>query len=246
MKPLIGKKGISGSTVKMIAMITMFIDHIGAVLVERAMLLTEGEGIFIYNPKLTIADMILRWIGRLAFPIFCFLLVEGFLHTKNVWKYALRLGIFAVVSEVPFDLAFKDRVFDMGYQNVFFTLLIGLMVLIAVDRVWKEQILVKMFRLCLCGSFIIVGMLLAQALHTDYGAFGVGSIVMLYLLRHNRMGQILAGCVLFAGEITAPLAFLPIAAYNGERGFGRKYVFYVFYPLHLLVLYFVAMLLGLT
>ena len=119
------KKGLSGSTLKLIAIITMFIDHIGAVIVERMLYVTGNTGSFTYEQMQNL-DTILRSIGRIGFPLFCFLLVEGFLHTRNLGKYALRLLVFAVVSELPFNLAFAGQLFFAGYQNVFFTLLIGL------------------------------------------------------------------------------------------------------------------------
>ena len=106
------KKGISGSTLKMIAIVTMLIDHIGAAVLAR-LLMVNGLG----ELDQTSTDAIVQWlsangalygtytamrmIGRVAFPIFCFLLVEGFLHTHDVKKYAMRLGLFALLSEIP-------------------------------------------------------------------------------------------------------------------------------------------------
>ena len=106
--------GLSGGSLKLIAIGLMFLDHVGAVVLER-MLLAAGLGeaatseqvtaFLAQNGTLYWADFALRMAGRLAFPIFCFLLVEGFLHTRSVKRYALRLGAFAIISEVPFDLA---------------------------------------------------------------------------------------------------------------------------------------------
>ena len=134
------KRGISGSTLKLIAIITMLIDHTAATILDRT-LIARGLGnlsgdvqatqdFLVQNGTLYGIDMARRLIGRLAFPIFCFLLIEGFLHTRNVWKYAIRLGVFALISEIPFDLAFHAKFFYFQYQNVFFTLLIGVLVMI--------------------------------------------------------------------------------------------------------------------
>lgn len=112
------KKGISGSTLKMIAIVTMLIDHIGAAVLARLLMVnglgeldqTNTDAIMQWlsaNGALYWMYTVMRMIGRVAFPIFCFLLVEGFLHTHDVKKYAMRLGLFALLSEIPFDLAFS-------------------------------------------------------------------------------------------------------------------------------------------
>jgi len=149
------KKGISGSTVKIIAVAAMLIDHIAAVVLTRILVSggmagvmqsgTEQEmaGWMMDNGILLLIYTGMRMVGRLGFPIFCFLLVEGFGRTHNVGKYALRLGIFALISEVPFDLALTGTVFEPGYQNVFFTLLFGLAALCVYDFV--KQRVTKIF-----------------------------------------------------------------------------------------------------
>ena len=112
------KKGMTGFAIKVIAIITMFIDHCGAVFAERKMtriMLANPAG-YMYDPmyqKISLIDMIMRVIGRMAFPIFIFLLVQGFIYTRNHVKYAIRLGLFALISEVPFDMAFKNTYFTM-------------------------------------------------------------------------------------------------------------------------------------
>lgn len=258
--PLLGKTGISGSTVKIIAIAVMFIDHIGAVIVER-MLLNAGalyqtqeqlqQGIAYRQDEAVIAtlllvDLILRMIGRLGFPIFCFLLIEGFMHTKNVWNYALRLGVFALISEVPFDLAFSGSFFYMDYQNVFFTLFIGLTVMIAYDRIQRRENWPDWLKKILGVIAILLGMGVAALLKTDYAAIGVLCVMIMFLFRKNRLHQVIAGCIAFCWEITAPLAFVPIAMYNGKRGLNMKYVFYAFYPVHLLLLYIIARCMGIA
>lgn len=249
------KKGITGSTLKLIAVITMLIDHIGAVVVERALMQSNKTGLLNYD-ELYILDLVLRSIGRVAFPIFCFLLVEGFMHTKSVWKYAGRLALFAFVSELPFNLAFKGVLIEGkmvgSYQNVMFTMLIGFLVMIALDYIKKAEtesrfsfniknkLAIKMIPIILMAVVIALGIILAEVLNTDYAGKGIIAIVALYLFRKNKFNQATAGVLAFSWEFPAPIAFLPILAYNGQRGMNLKYFFYFFYPIHLLVLYYVA------
>lgn len=238
------KKGLSGSTLKMIAIITMFIDHIGAVIVER-MLLTGNTGTLTYEQAYKL-DTILRSIGRLGFPLFCFLLVEGFIHTKHVGKYALRLLLFSIISEIPFNLAFSGLVWYSGYQNVFFTLLIGLLTMWGCQLIEEKLSLNAGLQMLLKIPVILVGYYIAEFLRTDYAGLGVICIMVLYLFRQNRIIQAIAGAVAFMWEIPAPLAFVPVAFYNGKRGWKMKYFFYIFYPAHLIVLYLIAYFFVLT
>lgn len=219
------KNGISGSALKIFAIFAMLIDHIGAIFLQPT-----SDTYYAF-----------RLVGRIAFPIFCFLLVQGFFHTKNLLGYFLRLFLFALISEIPFDLAFSHVLFDRNDQNVFFTLLIGLMTISCMERVTKE--FSDMPNICLiCHVCItITGMLSAWYLKTDYGEIGVLSIVVLYIFHTNR--QLASGisclilCFLSRMEISS-LASIPlILSYNGKRGISLKYVFYLFYPAHLLFLY---------
>lgn len=231
-------KGLSGSTLKIIAMVTMFIDHIGAAVLAR--MIIAG------NVELYDTYQVFRLIGRVAFPIFCFLLVEGFTHTRNAGKYATRLCLFAAFSEIPFDLAFASKVLEFEYQNVFFTLAIGLLTIMAYKKVGESVNLNPMTKWFLQLSVAIVGGGMAEFLRTDYGMFGVVVIVAFYALRTNRFFQIVAGCILFVENMTAWLAFIPVWLYNGVRGLSVKWLFYVFYPVHLLVLYGICYMMGLA
>ncbi len=240
-----GVPGISGSTLKLIAIIVMLIDHIGAVLVERMIISGVSFGGMSIKELYTL-DRILRSIGRIGFPLFCFLLVEGFMYTHNRVKYGLRLAVFALLSEIPFDLAFTGKVFSTKYQNVFLTLLIGFMVMATfrlIEEKWKDKRILS--SLLMLISFA-AGMALAVFLKTDYDYRGIISIVVLYIFRTYRPFQLLSGALTFMWEIPAPAAFLAVACYNGRRGLKLKYVFYVFYPLHLLILYYVAVILGIA
>lgn len=229
---MIKSKGIPGSALKIIAILSMLADHVGAVII--------GAQASRY-PDLY---YLCRYIGRLAFPIFCFLLIEGFSHTKDVKKYCMRLFLFALISEIPFDLAFNHALFYPKYQNVFFTLFIGLITVCGLQRVecsppGKEggQIL---RRILVLGA----GMGCAWLLHTDYGETGVACIALLYLFRERRLFAMALACLILVFmspmEITAFLAIPLISLYNGERGLKLKYVFYVFYPAHLLLLAFIC------
>lgn len=226
---------LSGNGLKMIAIVTMLVDHVGAMIIERGIPQMSG----LSEDTLLMwwyIDIVLRAIGRIAFPIFCYLIVEGFLYTKNVKKYALRLLAFCFISEVPFDLALFGTWFYPGYQNVYFTLLIGLLALMGLRRyqgtLWKQILIVA--GTCAAAVF----------LRTDYGAFGVFLIILIYLFRENKRQQTILGCLSVCWEITAPLAFIPIRMYNGSRGkWNLKYIFYAFYPVHILVLWVICELL---
>jgi len=255
------KKGIPGSTLKLIAIITMLIDHIGAVILERILvangmsLLYSGNTELIYNfvknnLVVFVIYFIFRLIGRLGFPIFCFLLIEGFLHTRNVWKYAFRLFLFSIISEIPFNLAFRNMVLNEGYQNVFFTLLFGLLSLIFIQMAEKKFESNKVLQYLLIIPITVVFMLIAELLfRCDYGAMGVLTIVVMYLLRKNRVWEMAGGCIVLTVmslmEVTSFFTLIPVYKYNGERGLKLKYVFYAFYPVHLLILYLIAHFMGL-
>lgn len=239
------KWGISNSTLKLIAIITMFIDHIAAVVIY-AMLMQASRGLMQVPPMLWDAYDIMRQIGRVAFPIFCYLLVEGFQRTGDQYRYALRLLGFAFLSEIPFDLALSNVVFETRYQNVMFTLFLGLCVMIVCDRLESLQ-WNRWLTWLLEVVVMFVGMKVADFLHTDYSGYGVLCIFILYFFRFSKSVQLIQGSAAFifgemilrgsATELLAPLGFIPVAFYNGKRGLKLKYVFYLFYPVHLLVLF---------
>ncbi|MDD3219378.1 MAG: TraX family protein [Lachnospiraceae bacterium] len=232
---------LSGSALKLIAIITMFIDHIGYALVENGILIPAiHQGINIWNEpgfyhNIYILDRVLRGIGRIAFPIFCFLLIEGFIHTSNRLKYTLRLFAFSIFSEIPFDLAFNETFFEWSYQNVFFTLGIGLLV------IWGWEYFERKIYIQL--PILAIGCAAAHyVFQCDYGYRGVILIFLLYLFRHYKILQTTAGCASLYWEPWAMFAFIPINFYNGKRGFSMKYFFYIFYPAHLLILYLARIL----
>lgn len=220
---------LSGSGLKMIAILTMLIDHTAAVLLS------------IYPPAMTplfyiggrgySAYRICRDIGRIAFPIFCFLLIEGFLHTRSRWRYGRNLFLFALISELPWNFMFADT-WTYVKQNVFFTLFLGYLGFYAIeyfrDVPWKQF-------LCLIALLFV-----SVKLNADYGWKGYVFLLILYLLRDEKVTQAIVGSCWLFYEWKACFAFLPINMYNGKRGFVKgkaaKYFFYVFYPLHITIL----------
>ena len=234
------RRGLSGTALKYIACVTMLIDHIGASCVEAGLLmpkLESGElsGGALNQLPLYQLDRILRFTGRLAFPIFCFLLVEGFVHTHDIKKYVQRLFLFALISEVPFDWAFFRTPLQPENQNVYWTLALGVLALAGLKHFEKPDGSAS-WKGLLCAAACVLA---AELLHTDYNGVGVVIICALYLTRADRKRQCIVGAVLFAWELTAPLAFVLIWFYNGQRGRCSKTmqkVFYWFYPVHLSLL----------
>ncbi|MDY5576949.1 MAG: TraX family protein [Lachnospiraceae bacterium] len=233
---------MSSNALKVIAMISMLIDHIGYVLLPE--------------------EVVLRYIGRIAFPIYCFLLVEGFFHTRNIIKYLARMGIFALLSEIPFNLAMAGTLIYSEHTNVFLTLFIGLLVMYFSEAAYKTTGDQSMGMV-----FCIAGMICAGILHTDYSYAGVMIIYIFYLSWRGRNSEdvktrglttvlmLIMQTIMFLsfkGQIEnyAIISLVFILLYTGKKS-GRiwealhlnkidifmKYFFYLFYPLHLLVLY---------
>lgn len=237
------RRGIPASVLKNVAILTMLIDHIGAALVEFKFDSIQDYELY---QQVYVLYMVLRLIGRLGFPLFCFLLVEGFSHTRSVLRYARNLLIFALISEVPFDLAFYHMFFAWGHQNIYWTLLIGVLAMLCADKIWKSRLHTVLRVLCtiaVSAGFIAA----AQLCRTDYGGWGVAVILVMYFLRRWRVVSAAAGCGLLTimQLIEAPsfLTLPLIGFYNGTRGRQNKWFFYIFYPAHLLLLYLVYLLL---
>lgn len=233
------------SAFKVIALLSMAIDHFGAAVVEFWYIKAAYAGAP-YSNTLFQFYIVLRSIGRIAFPIFCFLLTEGFFHTGNRWKYARNLLIFAAVSEIPFDLAINHALLEWTHQNVFFTLLLGLLAMMAMEKC-REKVENLPLRVLLMASAAAAMILAAIVLKTDYNGWGVGVIVGMYLLHSYPIAAGLFGAVLLSImqsiEAWTFLALPLFLLYNGERGRQRKFFFYVFYPAHFLLLYLVYLVL---
>lgn len=236
---------------KIIAVISMAVDHMGYVLFNN-----------------------LEWmriVGRLAFPIYAFLIANGFRKTRSTTKYLINLGLFALISEIPADLAFYGKTFYFGYQNIYFTLFIGLAVLMLAKTtkklIFKGELLQKTaasqmaFALCAL-PWLAVGMYVAEKLNCDYGWCGVLAITLFGLAGEDKalstlactVNAIAVGARFGALNYFAIFAAIPISMYDGSYGIAPsiekhkyakaavKYSFYAFYPLHLIVLWLIKII----
>ena len=234
-------KSYNAAQLKYLALACMLIDHLAA------LVLMPHWGIYLGIWKLDQALMMtgsmrahaflclaMRYIGRLAFPIFCFFVVEAMQHTHSQERYLLRLAALAVVSEIPFDLAGFGRPFDTSYQSTILTLLLGAVTIYLLEKIARYY--PKKAQGILSLSVVLVMMALSKFLHTDYDTFGILLITCLYALKGERHSQCTLGAMLSLSQATAALAFVPLYHYNGQRGHQWKYLFYIFYPIHLLIL----------
>lgn len=222
---------LTGSALKMIAVVTMTIDHVASHLLRHQATFTEP--LLTYHGHTLTWYFLLRCVGRLAFPIFAFLIVEGFIHTRNHRRYGWNLFVCALISEIPWALTHKG-LHLMGH-NVMFTLLWGYLGLCVIERYRHDSHKV---------GLILIGMLVVAFLfRADYDGSGFAFIIMLYALRRHRVLQAIVGCCMLSLKWIAGLAFIPINMYNGRRGFihGQlaKYLFYAFYPAHLFVIWLI-------
>lgn len=217
---------LDGTTLKLIAMISMVFDHAGDM----------------FFPDV----MWPRMIGRLAMPIFSFFIAEGFSHTRDKKKYLCRLGIFALISEIPFDLAFEGRV-GLGHQNIMLSFFLAVVALMLYDWIQggtkSEENHASIGKTVLGVIAVAAIAALSLLLRADYTIFAVIAVFLFYVLRQKhplvRTGVGVAFLALtrtVGYYCTTGLSFIPLAMYNGKKGKGLKWLFYGFYPGHLLLL----------
>ncbi len=216
--------------IKIIACITMIFDHI-----KYALPFTE--------------NWITLYLGRVSFPLFAFLITEGYIHTSNLKKYCERLIIFGVISQIPFML-FRTLVGEWKMLNIMFTLLLGLLTITVYDKINKKYI-----SLPICIFFIALG----EFLNVDYGWFGVALVFVIYLCKnkkyilplaytslliiffyYNKMLQFHPIYIKYFIGYLIPLVFIML--YNGKQGRKVKYFFYGFYPIHMVILYLITII----
>lgn len=235
------KMDLSAAALHILAMAFMLMDHLWATLL--------------------LAQEWLTCVGRIAFPIFAFMAVEGYFHTHNLKKYLLRMLIFAVISEVPFDLMYGGTWFYPVHQNVIWTLMMGLVGIHLMETVRKKK---STFVYILVSAIVVIlGGLLGTLSMVDYYGMGVLTVFIFYFFRGRKwwclLGQmltlywvnveLLGGLMypirLFGMEFElcqqglALLALLPIWLYRGRQGYHSKpfqYFCYAFYPIHMLVI----------
>ena len=233
---------LTASSLRLCAILLMFSDHLWASLIPG-------------NDWMT-------YIGRLAFPIFAFQISEGYVHTSDYKQYAKRLFLFALISEIPFNLFYISSPIFPFHQNVMFTLLLGLMSIRQIDLLRSARGVWQYIRPFL---LFLLYLLLSVILFPDYGTRGMLTVVAFYLLRNlpfswilQIIAMVLLNIVGFKGlqipfelfgfsfslvqQGFAVFALLPIWCYNGEKGRSSKYGSYLFYPLHMLILYFIRLI----
>ena len=234
--------GLTSNMLRVIAMALMLSDHIWATYMSFGDWMT--------------------YIGRMAFPIFAFQIAEGFVHTKNFKKYALRLLGFALITEIPFNFFYSSRWFNPYHQNVLFTLLLGLMAIKVLDNLKinhkPKEIAMSALWLLLISIGAVIGFV-------DYGFNGVLMVVLFYICRNfpfawllQLIGMLCINVFFFEGQVIpteifgyyaeiptqafAVFSLIPIWLYGGRKGISNKvlqYGFYAFYPVHMIILYLI-------
>lgn len=223
----------------------MLIDHVTELFVPKDFGYLFHLSLGPYESDITLY-VIGRVIGRIAFPLFAFLIVQGFLHTSNLKKYLLRLGIFALISEIPYDFAFWDfpnTTFLFYGQNIFFTLLLGLIAIALIEQIYQNYQEKPLFMNVFIVAVIVAASLTLITIHGSYAVngYGVLAIIGFYFGRYSKKATLLI-FILITGFLGVGLQFMAILAvpfiylYNGEKGPSCKYAFYAFYPVHLVIL----------
>lgn len=220
---------LSGAKLKAIAMISMLVDHVNKALIYPNLVSSEGA--------LATVSNLFDIIGRIAFPLFCFFLVEGYFKTRNRKKYLLYLLLFGVISEVPFDMSTTVSFYNMNWNNVMFTLALVLIMIWLIDSL-KEKMQSQPKALWYAVSILIVIIACIVAMHfsLDYEHHAILIGYFFYLFHDVQFYAIPFG---YASIYTTPWALVGFGltlTYNGERGKQNKMLNYWFYPVHLLVI----------
>lgn len=239
------KPGISSFTLHILAMEFMLCDHMWATVLPSQDWLTL--------------------VGRIAFPIFAFMIVEGYTHTRNLKRYILRILFWALLSEIPFNLMCGGSIFYPFHQNVLWTLLLGLLSIVLIEKCKAR--FKRVAAVLLSIGIVLLGFALGYLIMADYFGVGVLTVLVFYFFRKRNWKCLLAQIIclyilnveliggvdypvnLFGHELElsqqgfALLALIPIWLYNGRQGIHSKafqYVCYAFYPVHMLFLFILA------
>ncbi len=231
------KWGLTNNQLKIIAMISMTLDHVGLVIFPN--------------------QMIFRILGRFAFPIYAYMIAEGCRHTRNRAKYLLQIGVLAIICQLVYLLFLNSY-----YQSILVTFSFSIMLIFAIDNLMKKKDWISwLIAFSVIGALVFLCVILPEFIGfhdyaVDYTYIGVLIPVFIYYAPKKwiKLGIMAIGLVLLAFKITSmiptaswqwyALLCLPlIALYNGERGkYKMKYMFYIFYPAHLVVIYGIQML----
>ena len=219
-------KIIDGTTLKIIAMICMLFDHL-------------GDNIFL-------SQTWMRIIGRIALPLFAFCISEGYIHTKDKKRYLKRLFLFSIISEIPFNLLLNGTIIYLEHQNVILTFSIAVLSLIIFDKITTNKKKISY----VFGTFIVLLFaVISLLLKTDYNLFAVLLVFIYYVFNskgnniRNIIGTVYQLLLRNVGiYIFGALSCIPIFLYNGKKGKGIKWLFYIFYPGHMLIIYLIKIL----
>ncbi|MDO4306047.1 MAG: TraX family protein [Eubacteriales bacterium] len=234
---------VTADGLKIFACVVMLIQNIGIAIVENGLIKldqytqeslsmameTNSDLMFLAG-----AGSIMQLIGGMAVPVFAFLLVEGFLKTSDYRKYLLSMAVFAVISEVPYDLAMNQRLIDHSGQNALFSMTISLLMLYFLKMMKKKKGAVYAAAQVL---IVICAVIWASLFRAQYGLCIVLLAAIFYLFYTKHVLKTVLGIIVSLLYVTGPISFYGIWCYNEERkNILPKYAYYVFYPLHLLVL----------
>lgn len=224
---------LNGSVLKLIACIAMLSDHLARFYLYHFP--WANVVWFSVAGKFLSMLQLMQMFGRFAFPIFVFLLVEGFEHTGNRKKYGISLLVLAILSEIPFNLM-NGNALIFEKQNVMFTLLLGYLAMCSLEY-FKGKPIISMV-------LLLVMFLVSRYMHADYQTAGFIFILLMYGLRKVRVVQCITCPIILSMKLMVFLTLLLTCMYNGKRGFIKtpflKYCFYAFYPVHMLLIYFLA------
>lgn len=216
---------INGAQLKYIAFASMFIDHFNKAIITPFL---TGTG------PLNVITRIFDILGRIAFPIFAFMIVEGFFKTKSRWKYLRNLLVFATISEIPYDM-FQSAVFiNTWSQNILWGLALGLFTIMIIDKL-KERIKKRPLWIFVSIFIVALSSLLSMLISADYEYYAIIIIYIYYLFYDKRLLASGLGYLVIIKEIYSILGFATVLLYNGEKGKQNKTFNYLFYPAHLLI-----------
>lgn len=226
-------KILSGSVLKLIACVSMLSDHLAKFWFYRFSWANE-VWFSVAGRDISLLQL-MQMFGRFAFPIFVFLLVEGFEKTKNRRRYGISLLVLALLSEIPFNLM-NGGTLLFEKQNVMFTLLLGYLAMWSLEY-FKGKPLISL-------ALLVCMFLISRYMQANYRTAGFIFILLMYGLRKERVIQTVACPVLLQMKLMVFLSLMLTCLYNGKRGFIKtpflKYCFYAFYPVHMLVIYLLA------